>query len=171
MAWWACAPLALCRSGGTVDAAVSKTVGSYIPCRFESGLRHHPWSFERLGSTGERRRQERTGRGPVWEPRSTLHGVSGDSYCSDRFGYSCPRSTMGLMGTIVSSRCVCKRHDPRSEVGADSLGRHSLGDSRIRTRHIGHVQWIDLSSTESCGDLHSVLVQWNPGLVLHGAQT
>ena len=29
------------RSGGTVDAAVSKTVGSYIPCEFDSHLRHH----------------------------------------------------------------------------------------------------------------------------------
>ena len=41
MARWAYAPLVSRRSGGTVDAAVSKTVGSYIPCRFESGLRHH----------------------------------------------------------------------------------------------------------------------------------
>lgn len=28
------------RSGGTVDAAVSKTVGGQPPCRFESDLRH-----------------------------------------------------------------------------------------------------------------------------------
>ena len=29
-----------CRSGGMVDAAVSKTVGAKTPCRFDSGLRH-----------------------------------------------------------------------------------------------------------------------------------
>ena len=29
------------RSGGMVDAAVSKTVGGQPPCRFESDLRHH----------------------------------------------------------------------------------------------------------------------------------
>ncbi len=28
------------RSGGMVDAAVSKTVGGQLPCRFESDLRH-----------------------------------------------------------------------------------------------------------------------------------
>ena len=29
------------RSGGMVDAAVSKTVAFYRACRFESDLRHH----------------------------------------------------------------------------------------------------------------------------------
>ena len=28
------------RSGGMVDAAVSKTVGRQLPCRFDSDLRH-----------------------------------------------------------------------------------------------------------------------------------
>ena len=37
------------RSGGTVDAAVSKTVGVRAPCRFESGLRHHPSAGLRTG--------------------------------------------------------------------------------------------------------------------------
>ena len=49
------------RSGGMVDAAVSKTVGGYSPCRFESGLRHqlnrivdwllgYPGSLRRCGT-------------------------------------------------------------------------------------------------------------------------
>ena len=32
------------RSGGMVDAAVSKTVGAQSPCQFESGLRHQLFS-------------------------------------------------------------------------------------------------------------------------------
>ena len=36
------------RSGGMVDAAVSKTVGGQPPCRFESDLRHHGLNLTRL---------------------------------------------------------------------------------------------------------------------------
>jgi hypothetical protein len=36
------------RSGGKVDATVSKTVGGQPPCRFESDLRHHGLSCRRL---------------------------------------------------------------------------------------------------------------------------
>ncbi len=36
------------RSGGMVDAAVSKTVGGQPPCRFESDLRHQDLGFAEL---------------------------------------------------------------------------------------------------------------------------
>ena len=42
------------RSGGMVDAAVSKTVGGQLPCRFESDLRHDKSDAELCsGSTGD----------------------------------------------------------------------------------------------------------------------
>ena len=45
------------RSGGTVDAAVSKTVAPYRACRFESGLRHHPstWAYDTSPPSPSRR--------------------------------------------------------------------------------------------------------------------
>jgi hypothetical protein len=40
------------RSGGKVDATVSKTVGGQPPCRFESDLRHHDLRREQLSVPG-----------------------------------------------------------------------------------------------------------------------
>jgi hypothetical protein len=40
------------RSGGKVDATVSKTVGGQPPCRFESDLRHHGLKYKRLSMPG-----------------------------------------------------------------------------------------------------------------------
>ena len=40
------------RSGGMVDAAVSKTVGGQPPCRFESDLRHH--GFKNLNGSPQK---------------------------------------------------------------------------------------------------------------------
>ena len=61
------------RSGGMVDAAVSKTVGGQLPCRFESDLRHQ-----------SRRLQE----------VSEGHGVDGSMARETSTGHRCPREHM-----------------------------------------------------------------------------
>ena len=73
-----------------------------------------------------------------------------------------------VWATITSCRRVYERHNFRSEAGTHSLSRHSLGCSRIWLGLGGYVQRVGFSFPESYGNLGSILVRWNPGLVLHG---